>query len=61
MDWPPALHARSWGMAENYPGAEPRSLVVGAGRGWGWWEGEDKNCRNPCHTAWGWVLATLPG
>lgn len=31
MDWPPALHARSWGMAENYPRAEPRSLVVGQG------------------------------
>lgn len=30
-DWPPALHAWPGGPAKDYPGAEPRSLVVGRG------------------------------
>lgn len=31
MDWPPALHAWPGRLVEDYPGAEPLSLVVGWG------------------------------
>jgi len=61
VDWPPALHAWPGGLAEDYPGAEPWSLVMGREGDGDGGRREAKNCQSPCQSTQGWVLAALPG